>query len=195
MSISGPNWWPTDFTPEGRELIGIDQSRNSRIVARDISSGEPRVLVEEPANLSWSTLSPDGRWLAHALSDGSEVVVRAWPTLDHRTVVAGPGAVEPAWARGGRELFYHQMMPDASGELVPNLAVQSFDPNTGQPAGNPMHIPMPRNYRQMGPVRSYDVTADGERIVAILFGTDVRPLPRQVELVLNWASTLDRPDN
>jgi hypothetical protein len=76
--------------------------------------------------------------------------------------------------------------------LDPTLAVQSFDPDAGRPVGNPMHIPMPRNYRSMGPVRSYDVTADGQRIVAILFRADVRPLPRQVELVLNWASTVDR---
>jgi serine/threonine-protein kinase len=195
-SVSGANVWPTDFTPEGRELIGIDLAGNfSRIVARDIASGEQRVLVEEPANLRWSVLSPDGRWLAYALSDGSEVVVRAWPALDHRTVVAGPGASEPAWARGGRELFYHQLIPDASGELVPALAVQSFDSNSGQTVGNPVRIPLPRNYRSMGPVRSYDVTTDGERIAAILFGAEVRPLPRQVELVLNWASTLERPDN
>jgi hypothetical protein len=47
----------------------------------------------------------------------------------------------------------------------------------------------------MGPVRSYDVTTDGERIAAILFGADVRPLPRRIDLVLNWASTLERPEN
>jgi hypothetical protein len=105
------------------------------------------------------------------------------------------GRSEPAWARGGRELFYHQLIPDASGELVPALAVQSFDSNSGQTVGNPVRIPLPRNYRSMGPVRSYDVTTDGERIAAILFGAEVRPLPRQVELVLNWASTLERPDN
>jgi serine/threonine-protein kinase len=195
-SVSGENWWPTDFTPEGGELIGIDQAGNiNRIVARDIASGEQRVLVEEPAHLWWSTLSPDSRWLAYALSDGSEVVVRSWPTLDHRTVVAGPNASAPAWSRGGRELFYQQLQPDASGELVPTLAVQSFNPNTGQTVGNPMRIPLPRNYRSMGPVRSYDVTTDGERIAAILFGADVRPLPRRIDLVLNWASTLERPEN
>jgi serine/threonine-protein kinase len=191
--IGGTEWWPTDFNPAGDELIGIDQTGSgNRIVARDLASGEERVLVEEPADLWWSALSPDGRWLAYALSDGSEVVVRSWPALDNRTVVAGPNASAPAWARGGRELFYQQRVPDASGELIPTLAVQSFDPDAGRPVGNPMHIPMPRNYRSMGPVRSYDVTADGQRIVAILFRADVRPLPRQVELVLNWASTVDR---
>jgi hypothetical protein len=42
----------------------------------------------------------------------------------------------------------------------------------------------------MGPVRSYDVTADGQRIALILQGAEEAPLPRQVHIVLNWASTI-----
>jgi serine/threonine-protein kinase len=186
--------WPAEATPDGRDLIYIDQSSGiPRIGARMFSSGERRVLVEEPAGTWYPTLSPDGRWLAYALVDGSELVVRSWPDLERRTVIAGPGVSEPAWSRGGRELFYQQPVRAATGELIPALVVRSFDPDTGRPVGDSMTISLPRNYRSMGPVRAYDVTADGRRIVAILQNADVSPLPRQIELVLNWASTMKRP--
>jgi serine/threonine-protein kinase len=186
--------WPAEATPDGRDLIYIDLSTDiSRIGARMFSSGERRVLVEEPAAVAYPALSPDGRWLAYALVDGSELVVRSWPDLARRTVIAGPGAQSPAWSRGGRELFYVLHVRASSGALIPTLVVRSFDPNTGRPIGNPMTIPLPQNYRTMGPVRAFDVTADGQRIVAILFNADVSPLPRRVELVLNWASTMERP--
>jgi hypothetical protein len=186
--------WPAEATPDGRDLIYIDLSTDiSRIGARMFSSGERRVLVEEPAAVAYPALSPDGRWLAYALVDGSELVVRSWPDLERRTVIAGPRAQSPAWSRGGRELFYVLHVRASSGALIPTLVVRSFDPNTGRPIGNPMTIPLPQNYRTMGPVRAFDVTADGQRIVAILFNADVSPLPRRVELVLNWASTMERP--
>jgi len=188
--------WAADPTPDGLELIVVDQSADvQRLSAMTLSAGETRVLVDEPAGVSHPALSPDGRWLAYAVSDGSEVVVRSWPDLEHRTAIAGPRVSSPAWARGGQELFYQQAQTGSTGELVLTLVARSFDSVTGRPIGDPTNIPLPWNYRSMSPVRAYDVTADGQRIAAILTNTDLPPPPRRIEITLNWASTLERRDD
>jgi len=193
-AIDSLGFWPSAMTSDGSDLIFLDQSAGlGRINALTVSSGADRVLVEEPAGVSHPALSPDDRWLAYSTQDGSEVVVRSWPDLGRRTAVAGPDVSAPAWSSGGRELFYQQSRRSpATGESTLALAVQSFDPDAGRPIGNPVTIPLPPNYRSMAPVRSYDVTPDGRRIVAILRVTEVPPLPRRIEVWLNWASTVQR---
>jgi len=182
--------WSAELTPDGKDVISVDNTGAiSLIVSISATTGEHRTLVEEPAGASWPTLSPDGRWLAYVLGDASELVVRSWPDLGQRTVVAGPEAYSPAWSRGGRELFYVQDPTGPSDTTSTHLAIRSFDPSTGV-AGDPVTIPLPANFRSMGPVRSYDVTTDGQRIAFILQGAEVTPPPRQVHIVLNWASTL-----
>jgi len=187
--------WPAATTSDGNDLIFVDQwAGPQRITARTLSSGADRSLVEEPAAVAYPALSPDERWLAYSTGDGSEVVVRSWPDLDRRTVIAGPNVSAPAWANGGRELFYQQWPRSlsASESIPPVLVVQSFDPDAGRPIGDPTTIPVPPNYRSLSPVRAYDVSRDGQRIVAILGTVEVAPPPRQIQIWLNWASTLER---
>ena len=47
-------------------------------------------------------------------------------------------------------------------------------------------IPTPDGFRSMGPVRSFDVTDNGERIAVIIHSAEVTPLPDKFEIILNW---------
>src|SRR6187397_198421 len=61
-----------------------------------------------PTPYASAALSPDGRWLAYiADTTGSaELWVRRYPTLDAAVRISANGAVEPVWAKDGRELLY-----------------------------------------------------------------------------------------
>src|SRR6185503_13452427 len=55
-----------------------------------------------------AALSPDDRWLAYITNTtgSDELWVRRYPTLDAAVRISPNGAVEPVWAKDGRELFY-----------------------------------------------------------------------------------------
>ncbi len=65
-------------------------------------------------------LSPDGRWLAYAVTDGQKrnVYVRAHPHPIGRIRVSPNGGERPHWSRDGRLLYYaHTTAADGSGVL------------------------------------------------------------------------------
>ena len=86
--------------------------------ARDITAlrpgldDEPTLLLGDEVDEFSPALSPDGRWLAYVSSEsgGPEIFVRPFPNVaDGKWQVSQGGAVEPAWAHSGRELFYRSL--------------------------------------------------------------------------------------
>ena len=141
-------WW----TPDSEHLA----YRTREAVYTITLDGRETAVVEMPASGNsldmrlGSIASPDGRWIA--LSEGTSNVEASFavrPATGGRIIrqgqllrAEGPGldtelasALRPAWSRDGRALY---AVSDASGTL--NIWKFPFDPETGEPAGEPEQV-------------------------------------------------------
>ena len=92
-----------------------------------LRSGETETvpLAGESYDETAAALSPDGRWLAYESTETgrSEIYVRPFPDVNGgKWQVSANGAINPAWANNGREIFYI-----SQGEMV----VAELDLDTG----------------------------------------------------------------
>jgi serine/threonine-protein kinase len=179
---------PVAWSPDGQILAFTETSPTT---GPDIWTWSN---AREPRSRAWLATrfaegqpdwSPDGRWLAYASNESgrTEVYVQPYPGPGPRLVVSRNGGSSPAWAHGGRELFY--LAPDAD-EQVAMMAV----PVTTTPtfsAGMPHKLFDGRF--QMSSVRSYDVAEDG-RFVMIQPGPRVPSPATQIIIVEHWLEEL-----
>jgi serine/threonine protein kinase/Tol biopolymer transport system component len=128
------------------------------------------------------TFSPDGRWAAYESDETGrpEVYVEAFPGPGERRQVTADGGAEPVWARNG-DLFYRH---DADVRVVGTRTEKGleFAPPTTM-------FSMPP-YRSSDNGRTYDVTADGRRVIVIR--TPEATAPRRIEIVTDWLAELPR---
>jgi eukaryotic-like serine/threonine-protein kinase len=119
-------------------------------------------------------ISPDGRWLAYISNESGsrELYVRSYPDVNRvRQQVSTGGVSQGRWTKGGRELVYYD------GQSM--LAVP-FDLTTGK-SGRPATL-----FRRVA-LRTWDVTADGERFLMPAQPTDNT---QQVIVVVNWLQSV-----
>jgi serine/threonine-protein kinase len=139
-------------------------------------------------------ISPDGRWLAYQSNESgqSEVYVRPFPNVNGgRWQVSPGGGTRPAWARGGRELFYLDR-----NNLLTAVPVQTTASTFS--AGNPTKILDTRYYAGstvLGiDLRGYDVSPDGQRFLMIKENAPTEQtsttMPASMVVVLNWFEEL-----
>jgi len=121
-------------------------------------------------------------------SGSFQIHVRPFPGIDRgQWQVSTEGGTQPAWARGGQELFY--LAPDGT------LRSVRVERGTTWAAGTPAKL-FDRPYRPgtgaSGPSsRNYDVSADGQRFLMIKEGgTDLTSAPASVVVVQNWFEEL-----
>jgi Tol biopolymer transport system component len=171
-----------DWSPDGRFLL-FESFSDAGIAhfAVDVEGDrKPRLLV--PANIDQpqAQFSPDGRWIAFTVMESgrSEVYLTAFPEPGERIRVSVSGGSRPRWGRDGRELYYlsadNQLLA-APIRLAPEVQVGA-----------------PQVLFRIDPVgwRDYDVTADGNRFLAVV---NV-PVPDEdaIAVTVNWPSLLKR---
>jgi Tol biopolymer transport system component len=142
--------------------------------------------VESFAPLN-SEFSPDGRWLAYTLrtSTTANIFVEPVPATGEKVQITTDNGHHPVWLPSG--LSYRI----AGGEQ----AIVPVDTKSGFTRGNPMPLLM----RLLPTVesagnRSYDISRDGARILAIARDFDAisgNDTP-QIEIVVNWTEELKR---
>jgi Tol biopolymer transport system component len=126
--------------------------------------------------------STDGRWVAYESDESARpeiyVVPFARPTEKHQ--ISPNGGARPRWRRDGKEIFY--LTPD--GHLM--AAEVRFKADTVE-VGTIRElfggIPLGAGY-------FYDVSVDGQRILAVLPANRTSPVP--ITLVQNWAAALKK---
>ena len=137
-------WW----TPDSEHLTYRTREGADNWALHTVTlDGRATGVVDMPARGN----SPDGRWIARSerAESGSEFYLFVEPAIGGRVIrqgqllrAEGPGldsqiasALRPAWSRDGRALY---AVSDASGSL--NIWKFPFDPETGEPAGEPEQV-------------------------------------------------------
>jgi len=175
--------YPWSVSPDGRWIIGMEDSLVERLVLMPLAHPGPiRILRQSEFDHESPVLSPDGRWLAFASRESGDwqVHVGRFDTIDvagTRQVTRGglTSSFDWAWIRwsqAGREILY------LVGDSVMRVP---FDPATGA-AGAPALLLRTAH-------RLADVAGDGRRLLAL--ATPVETAPRRIRVVTNWLAELE----
>jgi serine/threonine-protein kinase len=161
---------PTAWHPDGEHLIATSIAASGfDIVAVAMATGEITPLLASPADELNGEVSPDGRWLAYQsrASGQYEVWLRPWRHArgPGRPLTIG-GGTRPLWTRNGGELI----VVTNDGEVSSfDTSALEWDVDSGEATGVP--APQRRFAADLfldAVGRTFDVTADGARMLAIV---------------------------
>ncbi len=134
--------------------------------------------------LSWSAISPDGRWIAHESTETGdwEIYVRPFPNVqDGKWQISNAGGEVVRWGPEGRELFYREGSPTG-----PVMAV-AIETEPTFSAGTPRSL-LTGNYGA-----DYAVAGDGKFLMLIdTQQTGQTNAQTVVVVVENWFEELKR---
>ena len=192
-STAGDSAHPYFFTPSGAELVfdGRANPGDDRDIGMIAISGddEPVWLVQGPDDERNAELSPDGHWMAYQSDESGqwEIYVRPFPNADENEwPVSNVGGIKPLWSRDGSELYY--LEPGPPSRLM-SVSVNATDTDFSF-LDRTQIIPWP--YRGVdNPYRTYDVSPDGKRFLAIKEG-GTEGATAQIIIVENWFEELKR---
>ena len=158
----------------------------------DIPDGAPLWRLSGAFNERNAELSPRGRWMAYQSDESGQyqVYVRPFPQVEDDLIpISNNGGIRPLWSRDGRELFY--MQPGSPPRLI-SVAIDTRDAD-GTFAVRGREAIMDWPYFLQGQARSYDVSPDGQRFLAIKPITGAGDATRPgINVVLNWHQELKR---
>jgi len=177
----------TAISPDRRTVAFTlnEPETGTNLYARPLDGSEPsRPLRATRAEETSPAFAPDGRWVAYQSDETGrvEVYVEAFPGPGERHQISADGGREPHWAPTG-EIFYRR------GDEVRVVATRTagrFEFDAPRTLFS-FSIAAARNAYS----RTWDVTRDGQRIVAITTPEATRP--RRIEVVTDWTATLGRP--
>jgi Tol biopolymer transport system component len=123
-------------------------------------------------------VSPDGRWLAYAATDGPgiHVFVTDFPAGEQRWPVSRQGGAEPRWSEDGRSLVYLSM--------AQRLTTVSIDAENGFRVGAPQVLFDSEVVARFETLARFAPFHDGERFVLVCPVVDADS--RSATVVLNW---------
>ena len=184
---------PYFFTRSGEEIVFGAGGDDIGLVEIG-SAGEIEWLVNGPASEINAGLSPDGRWMAYQSNESgrSEIYVRPFPDVDgDRVQVSNDGASMPLWSRDGTELFY---LDDSSVGAADSLVAVTVRANGDRFSFSDRRVLIER-WLYVGtfasPERAYDVSADGQRFLAIR-NAAIAEDTANIIIVQNWFEELER---
>lgn len=180
-----------DWSPDGKHLLFSLRSSSffsDIFVAPAQAGGKRSDWFVGPGSQAEAAISPDGKWIAYANSEGTRqagIFVRAWtggqPVSGGQWHVANSGT-HPRWRADGKELFYQ----------TTQRKFMSVSINAG-PAG--IEAGTPREFAATTALFSfggwnYDVAADGQRILALEPVSGGQPAAGPIDIILNWQAML-----
>ncbi len=189
-----PGLLAASWSPDGKWLASLPTVGGVRqIFVRPMrdgrpDAGEPRQFSPSTFNQMDAAFSPDGRWIAYRSNESGadEVYVQAFPGPGEKHRLSSNGGINPAWSRNGRELFFLQ--PPGPGR--PELPMMAVAVSTeGAFTASAPRVLFTGPYAISVPLRSYDVTADGQFIMAPRQDPPDEPVAT-LSVVLGWAEEL-----
>jgi serine/threonine-protein kinase len=170
--------------------IPSDVGKDGRVLFSDLqrSAWEFSPGISTPARLGslqsyGPHLSPDGKWLAYASSQGGafDVYVERFPGGAPRKKIAT--AAHPRWIKGGKEIAYWTL---PGGIVSTDLVLTDEDIRIGRTrtlVGEPV-------LNLIDARTAYDITHDGRRI---LVRQQAGPPNPGIRVIVNWSADLKRP--
>ena len=185
---------PQSFSPDGRHLI-YDEVKDGHVAVWDLSIADQKATpLSSTDSLATSdaTFSPDGKWLAYTALPGTPataiVYVEPYPRTGARYQISkeSEDGHHPVWSRDGKELAYTPG-PGNRFHVVPITTAPAFG------FGDAVLLPRPFVNAPPSAERTYDMTVD-KRVLGLRMdvGPDGRPMPPQVQVVLNWFEELNQ---
>jgi serine/threonine protein kinase len=173
-----------DITRDGSTLVAARKTPNNWVWAIHTmpadGSGESTPIIATGGVDWWPELSPDNRYLAYVSDETGrdEVYITTFPKATTRWQVSTDGGEWPRWRGDGREMYYTN-----HGHIV----AVSIQMGTGLTLGTPHELftAPSMNWTERWS-DGFDVTADGERFIAVapLHGeSDTAP---SIVVVQNW---------
>jgi hypothetical protein len=182
----------TGVTPDGRAIF-TETAPTTREDVMAVTLDRTRSvtpLVQSPSRERNGVVSPDGRWLAYE-SDSSgqfEIWVRPYPAVSTgQWQVTTGGGTRPLWMPRGQELVY----------IAPSGAVMSIAVPSGsswEPTTPKLLIREGYYTNPLDPIRTYDISADGQRFLLIKPDTSSQQAAAASStliVVLNWVEELE----
>ena len=179
--------WP-EFSADGKYLVYQRQNgpTGTSVWAMPLSGDRKPFAVVKPESaegtVTYSRLSPDGRWLAYSLRDSGreESYVTSFPSGNGRWQISNEGGTFPVWRGDGKEIFYIGF----DGQLH---AVETIPGKEDFAAGRSQTL---FGLRYATPYFApYEVSPDGQRIlVAFPLTSESEPLV----LVSDWTAELKK---
>jgi dipeptidyl aminopeptidase/acylaminoacyl peptidase len=176
-----------DWSPDGRFLLYSenvnDPSSTTRTDLRLLSLDGSHAItsyLQTPFAETRGRFSPDGKWVAYTTDESgrSDVYIHSFPAGGSKTRVSSQGGDHARWRRDGKELFYTAL--DGTLMAVPVQTVSN-----ALTVGEPKPL-----FKIPGRAGTYDVTADGQRILALPpAGSDSAP---SMTVVVNWPMLLKK---
>jgi eukaryotic-like serine/threonine-protein kinase len=176
------------ITPDGRLLVYAltEEGTGQNLYVRPLDGSEaPRAFRAGRGEESHPTFSPSGRWLAYESDDTGrlEIYAEPFPGPGERIQLTADGGREPFWAAND-ELFYRR-----NNELL-ILAPLSDTALDFAPPQTLFSFPILPYANGGVPSRTYAVTSNGQRILAITIPEGSRP--RQIDIITDWTTELAR---
>jgi serine/threonine-protein kinase len=158
-----------DWTPDARsivyrELPGVGGTRISQ--APPQPDATPRIVLQDGFANQALSLSPDGEWLAyHSNQSGRrEVWARPLAGPGGARLVSNGGGYSPVWSKDGRQIFYVSadgFFMTATVTTQPEFRVEGRE-----------RFASADGYATSTLIQRFDVSPDGQRILAIRSTTD-----------------------
>ena len=170
--------------PDGRQVVYTltEQDTGQNLYVRSIDGREPpRPIRATRSEERHGSFSPDGRWIAYQSDETGrpEVYVEPFPGPGERVQITADGGISPTWARNG-EIFYRHDDEFRTVATRPGGRFQFDAPRT--------LFTYPIVSAASEDSRTFDVTRDGSRILAVMVPEE--NVPRQIEVVTDWTSQL-----
>ena len=147
--------YPESWSPGDRTLFLTQQTPLSGSGIWSWSPGqEVQVLLDSPAQEYYSTLSPDGEWVAYVSDESGQAEVYVAPASfsGRKWRISADGGDAPRWSPDGRRLFYWRET---------DLMTASIAVDDGIIPGRPERLIETR----FTEVLTYDIAPDGERFI------------------------------
>jgi serine/threonine-protein kinase len=162
------------------------------VLPADSQAVTPKLFLESRFTLSHAEFSPEGRWLAYVSNESgrAEVYVQPYPGPGEKVRVSTDsttGGTEPIWTPSGRELLYRGFGETGG---VFSASVSSLTPFRVEPPRRLVELNT-SEYDSTSPIRSWNVSPDGQRFLASRFERMGQP-STTLNVVLNWGEELRR---
>jgi len=183
---------PSSWTAATNELAFLQrpqlESYGIWIMPMDGLQGgrKPKLFLESRFTLSHAEFSPDGSWMAYVSreSGGPEVYVQPYPGPGEKIRISTAGGTEPIWTAKGREILYRR-----EGQFL-SATIRSLSPFRVDPPR--LLFATKGEYDSTSPIRSWNVSADGERFLLSRFAESTDKPVTAIHVVLDWAEGLKR---